>query len=61
MWYPPMGQRVSFAAEFVDRFSGGLLVEHVGRTPNGSYGYLGTTERAESAEHPELLRMCRRR
>jgi hypothetical protein len=26
-----MGQRVSFAAEFVDRFSGGLLVEHVGR------------------------------
>ncbi len=31
MWYPPMGQRVSFAAEFVDRFSGGLLVEHVGR------------------------------
>jgi predicted ester cyclase len=31
MWYPHMGQRVSFAAEFVDRFSGGLLVEHVGR------------------------------
>jgi predicted ester cyclase len=30
MWYPPTGRRVSFGAEFVDRFSGGLLVEHVG-------------------------------
>lgn len=28
MWYPPTGRRVSFGAEFVDRFSGGLLVEH---------------------------------
>ncbi len=31
MWYPPTGRRVSFEAEFVDRFSGGLLVEHGGR------------------------------
>ena len=31
MWYPPTGRRVSFEAEFVDRFSGGLLVEHAGR------------------------------
>jgi predicted ester cyclase len=30
MWYPPTGKRVSFGAEFVDRFSGGLLVEHTG-------------------------------
>jgi predicted ester cyclase len=31
MWYPPTGRRVSFEAEFVDRFSGGLLVEHTGQ------------------------------
>jgi predicted ester cyclase len=31
MWYPPTGRPVSFEAEFVDRFSGGLLVEHAGR------------------------------
>jgi predicted ester cyclase len=30
MWYPPTGRRVSFCAEFADRFSGGLLVEHAG-------------------------------
>lgn len=30
MWYPPTGRRVSFGAEFVDRFSGGRLVEHAG-------------------------------
>jgi predicted ester cyclase len=30
MWYPPTGKRVSFGAEFVDRFSGGVLVEHAG-------------------------------
>jgi predicted ester cyclase len=30
MWYPPTGRRVSFGAEFVDRFSGGVLVEHAG-------------------------------
>jgi predicted ester cyclase len=33
MWYPPTGRRVSFSAEFVDRFSrGGELVEHDGST-----------------------------
>jgi hypothetical protein len=31
MWYPPTGQRVSFPAEFVDRFSGGLLVAQAER------------------------------
>jgi predicted ester cyclase len=31
MWYPPTGRQVSLEAEFVDRFSGGLLVEHAGR------------------------------
>jgi predicted ester cyclase len=31
MWYPPTGRRVSFRAEFVDRFRGGELVEHTGR------------------------------
>jgi predicted ester cyclase len=30
MWYPPTGRPVSFEAVFVDRFSGGLLVEHAG-------------------------------
>jgi predicted ester cyclase len=33
MWYPPTGRRVTFSAEFVDRFSeGGELVEHDGST-----------------------------
>jgi predicted ester cyclase len=33
MWYPPTGRRVSFSAEFVDRFcGGGELVEHAGST-----------------------------
>jgi predicted ester cyclase len=30
MWYPPTGRRVSFEAEFADRFRGGVLVEHTG-------------------------------
>jgi predicted ester cyclase len=30
MWYPPTGRRVSFEAEFTDRFRGGVLVEHTG-------------------------------
>ena len=30
MWYPPTGRRVSFEAEFADRFRGGALVEHAG-------------------------------
>jgi predicted ester cyclase len=35
MWYPPTGRRVRFEAEFVDRFSGGLLVEYRGRADTG--------------------------
>ena len=30
LWYPPTGRRVSFEAEFTDRFRGGELVEHTG-------------------------------
>ena len=30
LWYPPTGRRVTFAAGFVDRFSGGRLIEHSG-------------------------------
>jgi predicted ester cyclase len=30
MWYPPTGRRVSFGAEFVDRFLRGETVEHAG-------------------------------
>jgi predicted ester cyclase len=32
LWYPPTGRRATFTAEFVDRFSGGELVEHAGST-----------------------------
>jgi predicted ester cyclase len=35
MWYPPTGRRVSFGAEFVDRFRGGKLVEHAGQADTG--------------------------
>ena len=31
LWYPPTGRRATITAEFVDRFSGGLLIEHSGR------------------------------
>ena len=31
MWYPPTGRRVSFEAEFSDRFREGVLVEHTGQ------------------------------
>ncbi len=30
MWYPPTGRRVSFEAEFSDRFRDGVVVEHAG-------------------------------
>lgn len=30
LWYPPTGRHASFAAEFVDRFSEGRLIEHSG-------------------------------
>ena len=32
LWYPPTGKRVVFAAIYTDRFSGGMLVEHRGRS-----------------------------
>ena len=35
LWYPPTGRRAAFSAEFVDRFSGGELVEHDGGTDTG--------------------------
>jgi predicted ester cyclase len=34
MWYPAMGRRVSFEAEFADRFRGGELLEHTGWVDN---------------------------
>jgi predicted ester cyclase len=49
MWYPPTGRRVSFSAEFVDRFSGGgELVEHDGSTDTeGLLRQLGHPEEDE--------------
>jgi predicted ester cyclase len=32
LWYPPTEKRVAFAATYTDSFSGGMLVEHRGRT-----------------------------
>ena len=32
LWYPPTEKRVAFAAIYTDRFSGGMLVEHRGRS-----------------------------
>ena len=32
LWYPPTGKRAAFAATYTDRFSGGMLVEHRGRS-----------------------------
>lgn len=32
LWYPPTEKRVAFAATYTDRFSGGMLVEHRGRS-----------------------------
>jgi predicted ester cyclase len=32
LWYPPTEKRVAFAAVYTDRFSGGMLVEHRGRS-----------------------------
>ena len=31
MWYPPTERRITFTADFVDRFSNGELVEHSGQ------------------------------
>jgi predicted ester cyclase len=36
LWYPPTGRRVTFAATYTDRFSGGVLVEHWGESDTGS-------------------------
>jgi len=30
LWYPTTGRHATFAAEFVDRFSEGRLIEHSG-------------------------------
>ena len=35
LWYPPTDRHAAFTAEFVDRFSGGELVEHDGGTDTG--------------------------
>ena len=32
LWYPPTEKRVAFAATYTDRFSGGMLVEHRGKS-----------------------------
>lgn len=32
LWYPPTGNRATFAATYTDRFSGGVLVEHRGES-----------------------------
>ena len=45
LWYPPTGRRVSFKAEFVDRFRGGELVEHAGKAD--------TRELLRQLGHPE--------
>jgi hypothetical protein len=49
MWYPPTGSRLSFSAEFADRFEHGLLwwSTRGGRTPRTSCGNSGTAGRFE--------------
>jgi len=32
LWYPATGRRATFTVRFVDRFSGGVLIEHGGET-----------------------------
>jgi predicted ester cyclase len=55
MWYPPTGRRVSFSAEFVDRFSGGRLVEHSGSTDTeGLLRQLGHHEGSRLGSGPNL-------
>jgi hypothetical protein len=45
LWYPPTGRRATFAAEFVDRFSDGRLVEHSGEADTeGLLRQLGLAE-----------------
>ena len=35
LWYPPTGRHATFAAEFMDRFSKGRLIEHSGEADTG--------------------------
>jgi len=45
LWYPATGHHASFTAQFVDRFSGGELVEHGGETDTaGLLRQLGLAE-----------------
>ncbi len=45
LWYPPTGRHATFTAEFVDRFSGGRLIEHSGEADTeGLLCQLGLTE-----------------
>lgn len=36
LWYPATGKAASFTARFVDRFSGGKIIEHGGETDTGA-------------------------
>jgi predicted ester cyclase len=50
LWYPPTGRRATFAAEFVDRFSDGRLVEHSGEADTeGLLRQLGLAEPCEDS------------
>ena len=50
LWYPPTGRRAAFAAEFVDRFSDGCLVEHSGEADTeGLLRQLGLAEAREDS------------
>lgn len=51
LWYPPTGRQATFTAEFVDRFSGGLLIEHSGQADTGELlRQLGLTETQAPSE-----------
>jgi predicted ester cyclase len=50
LWYPPTGRRATFAAEFVDRFSNGRLVEHSGEADTeGLLRQLGLADAREDS------------
>jgi predicted ester cyclase len=50
LWYPPTGRHAAFAAEFVDRFSDGRLVEHSGEADTeGLLRQLGLAEAREDS------------
>jgi predicted ester cyclase len=50
LWYPPTGRHATFAAEFVDRFSDGCLVEHSGEADTeGLLRQLGLAEAREDS------------